>query len=105
MSMLEIDYKWTSSGAAGGLTPVYLAFGAQKSVLTITCSTLASTQSISFQTSGESTGPWVIEATATLSTDASTAAAIRVEGPYTWMRPFIHSVSTGSYILRLVGTS
>lgn len=105
--MIEIDASWTSTGSSGGLTPVYVQCGVLESVLKIQCSTLASTQSISFQTGQSSAGPWINEATASFSTSmtGSTAAAVRVTGPYTWMRPYFHSASTGDYTLRLVGAS
>lgn len=105
--MLEIDFVWTSTGSSGGLTPIYVQGWPMESVLKIQASTLASTQSISFQTAQSSAGPWINEATATFSTTmtGSTAAAIRVTGPYTWMRPYLHSASTGDYTLRLVGVS
>lgn len=103
--MLEISYKWTSTGSSGGLSPVRLAAGALESVLYVQFSTLATTNSISFQTAPNSSGPWVNEATASLSTAVSSAAAIRVTGAYEWMRPYIHTASTGAYTFRLVATS
>jgi hypothetical protein len=103
--LLEINQTWTSTGSSGGLTPVYLASACADAVLKITHSTLASTQSISLQTAGSSAGPWVNEATASFSTAVSTAAAIRVTGPFLWMRPYLHSESTGDYTFRLVAVS
>lgn len=105
MSMLEVNHAWTSTGSSGGLEPVYLSFGCLESALQIQCSTLASTQSISFQTAPSTEGPWINEATVTLSTAVSTAVAIRVTGPYGWMRPYFHSASTGAYTLRLIAVS
>jgi hypothetical protein len=102
--MLEIDHTWASSGSSGGLTPVYLAAGCAQSVLYIACSTLASSQSVSFQTAPESTGPWFTEGSTSISTALAQSAAIRVTGPYKWMRPYLHSASTGTYNLRLVAT-
>lgn len=103
--MLEIDNTWTSTGSSGGLTPVYLAAGCQQSVLKCQFSTLASTQSFSFQTAQESTGPWFTEASTSISTAVSGQAALRVTGPYKWMRPYLHSASTGNYTFRLVAAS
>lgn len=104
--LLEADFVWTSAGSSGGLEPVYLASGAIESVLKIQYSTIATTNSISFQTGQSSAGPWINEATATLSTAGdSTAASIRVTGPYTWMRPYLHTGSSGTYVLRLVAVS
>lgn len=102
--MLEIISNWTSSGSSGGLAAVSVQYGVTESVLYCQLSTIATTQSVSFQTAMESSGPWVNEATASLSTTGnSTAAAIRVQGPYNWMRPYLHTASTGTYIFRLVG--
>ena len=103
--MLEINVLWTSTGSSGGLESVHVSGTPMASVLTIQHSTLASTQSISFQIGQASTGPWVNEATASQSTAVSTASAIRVTGPYKWMRPYFHSASTGTYTLRLIGVS
>lgn len=103
--MLEFDHSWTSTGSSGGLTPVHTHGLAMESVLFCGHSTLATTNSVSFQTAAESSGPWVVENTATLSTGISTAFAIRVSGPYKWMRPYIHTASTGDYSFRLTGVS
>lgn len=103
--MLEVDFKWTSTGSSGGLTAIYVGGWCLESVLKVSHSTLATTNSISFQTAGESSGPWVIEATGTASTAASSAFAIRVTGPYRWMRPYIHTASTGDYTFHLTGAS
>lgn len=105
MRQLEIDHAWTSTGSSGGLTPVYLAAGCDLSALTINCSTLASTQSVSFQTASESTGPWFTEASTSLSTALAQSVVLRVTGPYKWMRPYLHSASTGTYNLRLTAVS
>lgn len=104
--LLEINHVWTSTGGtSGGLTPVYLDFGAQQSVLYVSHSTLATTNSISFQTSGESTGPWFIEASTQISTAVSTTFGLRLTGPYGWVRPYLHTPSTGDYRIRLIGVS
>lgn len=103
--MLEIDATWSSTGSSGGLSPVYTHGMCMESVLTVAFSTLASTQSVSFQTAAESSGPWITEATGSASIAVSEAFAIRVTGPYKWMRPYLHSASTGNYTLRLTGVS
>lgn len=104
--MLEVNQPWTSTGSSGGLTPVYVHFGVSESVLKIATSTLATTQSISLQSAQHSSGPWIIEGTASISTTHnSTAAAIRVTGPYGWVRPYFHTASTGTYSLQLIGVS
>lgn len=103
--MLEIKHTWTSTGSSGGLTPAEVRFGAVESVMYIQNSTLASTQSISFQTAISSGGPWVTEATSTISTGVASADRLRVTGPFHWVRPFIHSASTGTYTITLTGVS
>lgn len=103
--MLEIDYTWTSVGTSGGLTAVELRFPPIESVLTVQHSTLASTQSFRFETAQESTGPWFTEGSTAISTGAAAQVALRVTGPYKWMRPFLQSASTGTYQFRLVGVS
>lgn len=103
--MFEIDCIWDSTGTSGGLTPVYLAAGCLQSALYIQASTLASTQSVSFQTAQESTGPWFTEASTSISTALAQQAVLRVTGPFKWMRPYLNTSSTGTYRLRLVATS
>lgn len=103
--MLEIDHTWTSDGSSGGLTPVHLAAGCMESVLKVQFSTLASTQSVSFQTAQESSGPWFTEGSTSISTAVAGQVALRITGPYKWMRPYLHSASTGTYRLRLVAVS
>jgi len=103
--MLEINHAWTSTGSSGGLTPVYLDFGAVQSVLYVSHSTLASTNSISFQTAIDVNGPWFIEASTAISTATSTTFALRLTGPYGWVRPYLHATSTGTFTIRLVGVS
>jgi hypothetical protein len=104
--LLEINHTWTSTGGtSGGLTPVYLDFGASQSALYISHSTLATTNSVSLQSAPASTGPWAIEASTGLSSGASTTVVLRLTGPYGWARPYLHTVSTGDYTIRLVGVS
>lgn len=103
--MFEINQTWTSTGSSGGLTAVYLAAGAIESVLMVQYSTIATTQSVSFQTAQQSSGPWFTEASTGLSTASGGQVALRVTGPYLWMRPYIHTASTGTYTFRLIGTS
>lgn len=105
--MFEIDYQWTSTGSSGGatnLTPVELRAGASYSALFVQTSTLASTQSFSFQTAQSSAGPWYTENSTSIGADANNTAqgVIRVTGPYKWMRPRLNSASTGTYTLRLI---
>lgn len=104
--MLETDHTWASTGGtSGGLTAIYLGAGCQYSALYIQCSTLASTQSVSFQTAAESSGPWFTEGSTSLSSALAQTAVLRVTGPYKWMRPYLNSVSTGTYNFRLTAVS
>jgi hypothetical protein len=103
--MLECNFVWQSTGSSGGLTAIRLDGFQAQSVLQIQYSTLATTQSVSFQTAQESTGPWFIEASTSISTAASTCINLRVTGPFTWMRPYLHTASTGTYQFRLIAQS
>lgn len=101
--MFEIEHTWTSSGATGGLTAVQVPFPALESVLYVEHSTLATSNSFEFQTAQRSSGPWFTEAsTAMGATGVSAQIALRVTGPYRWMRPVLKTESTGTYNLRLI---
>jgi hypothetical protein len=103
--MLEVDYQWTSTGSSGGLTALYIASPPMESVMYASHSTLASTQSVSVQTAPSSAGPWFNDVQQSFSTVGSTQYALRLTGPYKWVRPYLHSASTGTYTFRLVGVS
>ena len=105
--MLEVNYAWSSTGSSGGLTAIQLDGFQIQSVLTAQCSTIASTQSFRFETAQESTGPWFNEASTALAgtATASAQANLRLTGPYTWMRPYIQSASTGTYQFRLIAAA
>ena len=105
--MLEFDLTWTSTGSSGGLTPIQLHWPAcEQVVFYAQFSTLASTQSYSLHSAQDSTGPCVIEASTSISTAASTAQVLRLTGPLNhWVRPYLHSASTGDYKFRLTGAS
>lgn len=105
MRQLEIDHVWTSTGSSGGLTPVYLQAGCDYAVLYVQRSTSATTNSVSFQTAAESSGPWFTEASTSISTGASTQVVLRVTGPFRYMRPYLHTASTADYTLRLMAVS
>lgn len=101
---LEYDFGWTSTGSSGALTAVEVRWAAVESAFYVQHSTLTSTQSISLQSAIDSTGPWVTETSTSISTAVSTAFVLRVTGPINrWVRPYIHSASTGEYKFRLVG--
>lgn len=101
--MFEINHRWDSTGGtSGGLTGVYVAAGAVESVLYCEFSTLATTNSYSFQTALSSGGPWFTEGSTSISTALNGLAALRITGPYIWARPYLHTVSTGNYQFRLI---
>lgn len=103
--MLEVNYTWSSTGSSGGLTALQTDGFHLESVLTCQHSTLASTQSFRFETAQESTGPWFNEGSTSISTGTTAQVAIRLTGPYTWMRPYLQSASTGTYQFRLIAAS
>ena len=100
--MLEHDFAWDSTGSSGALSEVTIPFPPTHSVLYVQHSTLATTNSVSFQTAQQSSGPWFNEASTQLSTAVSTQFALRLTGPYAIMRPYLHTASTGTYRLRLL---
>lgn len=100
--MLEQDFAWESTGSSGGLTVVEIPFAPMNSVLYVQHSTLATTNSVSFQTAQQSSGPWFIEASTAMATAVSTQHALRVTGPFVLMRPYLHTASTGTYRMRLL---
>ena len=104
MAILEINHNWTTDGSSGGLTPIEVASAAIHSALYLQTSTLASTWSFEFQTAPSSAGPWVTEASTSVSTNNAAGAqfCLRVTGPYQWMRPYSGSKSTGTHIFRLI---
>lgn len=101
--MLEVDFTWSSTGTSGGLAAVHVQAAVRDSVLYCHHSTLASTQSFGFQTAIASTGPWYTEGTGAVSTALNGLVAVRVTGPYVFMRPYLNSASTGTYTFRLLG--
>ena len=104
MAILEINHGWTFNGDSGGLAAVQVAGGALHSALYVQASTVATTNSVQFQTSPQSTGPWVTEASTSLSATANAGSmdVLRLTGPYQWMRPYFPTKSTGAYIVRLI---
>lgn len=104
MAILETNHGWTHTGDSGGLTAVEVASAAIHSALYVQSSTIASTMSVQFQTSINSTGPWTTEASTSISATANAGAldVLRVTGPYQWMRPYFPTKSTGTYVVRLI---
>ncbi|MGE0444508.1 MAG: hypothetical protein AB7P99_04715 [Vicinamibacterales bacterium] len=105
--MLEYRKTWTSTGSSGGLTAVDAGGMMTHSVLLCQASTLASTQSFSYQIAQASSGPWLTEQSTSIGATASVGAqaALRITGPYTWFRPYLNSASTGTYQFTLVAVS
>ena len=108
--MLEYRKVWTSAGSSGGalaMTAVDAGGLMTHSVLLCQASTLASTQSFSYQIAQASTGPWLTEASTSIAASSVTGAqaALRITGPYTWFRPVLNSASTGTYQFTLVAVS
>lgn len=99
-----VNQVWTATGSSGGLTAVQLPIPPAFSVLYVDHSTLATTQSFSFQSARESSGPWINEGSTAISTASSTRLALRVTGPVgPWVRPYLHTASTGEYGFQLIG--
>lgn len=102
--MIELNHAWTSTGSTAVLTPVSIPDGVLESALYVSFSTLATTNSVEFQTAQESTGPWMTEASTAIAI-AGGQIVLRLTGPVPYMRPQLKTVSTGAYTLRLVGVS
>ena len=101
--MLELNHTWTSTGSTAALTPVSVREVVSESALYVQFSTLATTNSVEFQTAQESTGPWFTEGSTAISSALAGQVVLRVTGPYLYMRPQLKTASTGSYTIRLVG--
>lgn len=101
--MFEIEHTWASTGDTGALTAIEVPFPAMESVLYVEHSTLATSNSFEFQTAQKSSGPWFTEASTAMGATAVVAQqALRVSGPYRWMRPQLKTASTGTYNIRLI---
>lgn len=102
--MLEINHTWTSTGSSGAIgDPVRVSFGPVEAMVSVAHSTLATTQSWSFQTAQESTGPWFTEGSTSISTAVTGNSVMRFTGPFTWGRVFLNTASTGTYTIKLLG--
>ena len=103
--MLIIKQAWASTGSSGGLTAIEMLDPPGNAVFHIAHSTLATTNSVSFQTAQQSSGPWFIEGSTQLATgNVSTAFLMRIDGPVgPFARPYIHTASTGQYDFLLIG--
>jgi len=106
--VLEISHTWTSTGSTSGWnTPVYLDFPTAELSLYCQASTLATTNSFQLQTAISSGGPWVMEASTSISATANAESldVLRLTGPTGWVRPVTKTASTGMYTLKLIGVS
>lgn len=104
--MFEVNHYWSTDGASsGGLTAYEVQAGVVQSVLYCQFSTLATTNTFEFQTAISSGGPWFTEGSTSISTALNGLGALRVTGPYTWVRPYLKTVSTGNYTFKLIGIS
>ena len=101
--MLELNHTWTSTGSTAALTTVFVRDVVSESALYVQFSTLATTNSVEFQTAQESTGPWFTEGSTAISSALAGQVVLRVTGPYLYMRPQLKTASTGSYTIRLIG--
>lgn len=105
MAMLETNYTWSWDGSSGAIgTPVEVGCAALHSALYVQSSTIASTLSFQFQTGTSSGGPFVTEASTSVSATATVTGldVLRLTGPYQWMRPYSITKSTGTHIVRLI---
>ena len=107
--MLTVKQTWTiansAAGSSGGLTAIELLDSPAYAVMYVDHSTIATTNSVSFQSAQNSTGPWLTEGSTQLATgNVSTAFAMRVTGPIgPFVRPFFGTASTGAYNVLLLG--
>lgn len=102
--MLEVDVRLNSTGSSGALTVVAIPFGLEM-VMYFSNDTIATTQSIRLQTAPDSTGPFVTEASTSISTVGSTAGVFRLTGPTPFVRPYLNTASTGTYRVRIIAVS
>lgn len=104
---MEINHVWTSTGSSGGIANPFGQndCGVLNTVLYCQSSTLASTQSFSLQTALASTGPWFTEGSTSISATANAGSldALRLTGPWLYLRPYLNHSSTGTFTFRLVG--
>lgn len=100
--MIELNHTWTSTGSTVVFTPVSVPDGVIESALYVSFSTLATTNSVEFQTAQESTGPWFTEGSTGLAL-AGGQVVLRLTGPFLHMRPQLKTSSSGAYTLRLIG--
>ena len=107
--MLELSHTWTSTGSTSGWnTPVFTPFPPEDLALYCQASTIATTNSFQLQSAIASDGPWVTEGSTSISATANGGSldVLRLSGPTGhWLRPVMKTASTGTYTLKLIGTS
>lgn len=110
--MLVIKQTWTidraTAASSGGQTAIELNDNVTDAVMYIDHSTLTTTNSFSFQSAQQSSGPWTIEGSTVTGAagTASTNFALRVTGPVgPWVRPYLHTASSGGYDFLLIGVA
>jgi len=104
--VIEINHSWTSTGSSGAVgEPVYVRFPPLETEVSVAHSTLATTQSWSFQTATESSGPWFTEGSTAISTAVAGRSVMRFTGPFAWGRVYLNTASTGTYTIKLLGVS
>lgn len=101
---LIVKQAWVSTGSSGSVGALEVPLGMSYATMYIDHSTLATTQSFSFQSAQESSGPWFIEGTTQIATAASTRFKFQITGPVgPWVRGYLHTASTGTYNVFLLG--
>ena len=110
--MLVIKQAWTilrsAAASSGAQAAVEMQDNVTQAVMYIDHSTLATTNSFSFQSAQQSSGPWLIEGSTVTGAvgTVSTNFAMRVTGPIgPWVRPYVHTASSGGYDFLLIGVA
>ena len=104
MAILEINHLWNWDGSSGAIGSIEVQGAALHSALYVQASTIATTGSFQLQTAPSSAGPWFTEASTSISATASATSqdALRLTGPYQWLRAYSITKSTGTHVVRLI---
>ena len=102
--MLEINQAVTVDGTSGNLLTVQAQAGAVWTAVYVQASTIASTWSFTIQTGISSAGPWVTEASTSISATgtATSVDVLRLTGAYEWLRAYTPTKSTGTHVVKIV---
>ena len=105
---LILSQVWTSTGSSGPVGTVECRHGVRDITCYIAHSTIITTNSFSLQSAIESSGPWFVEGSTQLSTGnaaaASTSFRLQITGPVgPWIRGYLHTASTGTYNVLVIG--